>query len=126
MVTFCKFLQTIDFLGGSAGARTPDHLIKSRVLYQLSYRPTRDFKYYQRSLKSQLIFDFITYFFKNYAPSRTFTRLSAIFLNAVDAGELMLLAIKGFPSSPPLRTCSSIGIAPRKGASIVFDASSAP
>jgi len=31
MVTFCKFLQTIDFLGGSAGARTQEHQIKSHI-----------------------------------------------------------------------------------------------
>ena len=31
MVTFCKFMQNIDSFGGSAGARTPDHLIKSQI-----------------------------------------------------------------------------------------------
>ena len=36
------------------------------MLYQLSYRPKRDFKYYQRGLKSQLVFDFITYFYEDY------------------------------------------------------------
>jgi len=41
---------------------------------------------------------------KNYSPSKTFTKLSAIFLNAVVAGESRLLAISGFPSSPPTRT----------------------
>jgi hypothetical protein len=30
MVTFCKFQQTIYFLGGLAGVRTTDHLIKSQ------------------------------------------------------------------------------------------------
>ena len=33
--------QTLGNAGGSAGSRTPDHLIKSQMLYQLSYRPTR-------------------------------------------------------------------------------------
>ena len=33
--------QTLGNAGGSAGARTPDHLIKSQMLYQLSYRPAR-------------------------------------------------------------------------------------
>jgi hypothetical protein len=37
-----KYPQTIPNAGGSAGARTPDHLIKSQMLYQLSYRPARD------------------------------------------------------------------------------------
>ena len=31
--------QTLGNAGGSAGSRTPDHLIKSQMLYQLSYRP---------------------------------------------------------------------------------------
>ena len=31
MVTFCKFLQTIDSLGGSAGAQTRGQLIKSHI-----------------------------------------------------------------------------------------------
>ena len=31
MVTFCKFMQNIDPLGGSVGARTTDHLIKSQI-----------------------------------------------------------------------------------------------
>ena len=31
--------QTVANAGGSAGSRTPDHLIKSQMLYQLSYRP---------------------------------------------------------------------------------------
>ena len=31
--------QTFGNAGGSAGSRTPDHLIKSQMLYQLSYRP---------------------------------------------------------------------------------------
>ena len=31
--------QTVGNAGGSAGSRTPDHLIKSQMLYQLSYRP---------------------------------------------------------------------------------------
>jgi len=31
MVTFCKFMQNIDPLGGSVGARTTDHLIKSHI-----------------------------------------------------------------------------------------------
>ena len=35
-----KFSLKTDVVGGSAGARTPDHLIKSQMLYQLSYRPT--------------------------------------------------------------------------------------
>ena len=31
--------QNIAIAGGSGEARTPDHLIKSQMLYQLSYRP---------------------------------------------------------------------------------------
>ena len=31
--------QNVGNAGGSAGSRTPDHLIKSQMLYQLSYRP---------------------------------------------------------------------------------------
>ena len=31
--------QILGNAGGSAGSRTPDHLIKSQMLYQLSYRP---------------------------------------------------------------------------------------
>ena len=37
--------QTLGNAGGSAGSRTPDHLIKSQMLYQLSYRPTASRKY---------------------------------------------------------------------------------
>ena len=41
--------------GGSGEARTPDHLIKSQMLYQLSYRPaTEDRQGYQKSNKCQL------------------------------------------------------------------------
>ena len=36
--------QTLGNAGGSAGARTPDHLIKSQMLYQLSYRPTKQYQ----------------------------------------------------------------------------------
>ena len=47
--------QTLGNAGGSAGARTPDHLIKSQMLYQLSYRPDRrDTQEYQISYKCQL------------------------------------------------------------------------
>ena len=47
--------QTIGNAGGSAGSRTPDHLIKSQMLYQLSYRPaTGDNQGYQKSNKCQL------------------------------------------------------------------------
>ena len=42
-------------VGGSGEARTPDHLIKSQMLYQLSYRPaTGDNQDYQKSNKCQL------------------------------------------------------------------------
>ena len=34
--------QVVAYAGGSAGSRTPDHLIKSQMLYQLSYRPARE------------------------------------------------------------------------------------
>ena len=47
--------QTTANAGGSAGSRTPDHLIKSQMLYQLSYRPARgDIQGYQKSNKCQL------------------------------------------------------------------------
>ena len=47
--------QTLSNAGGSAGSRTPDHLIKSQMLYQLSYRPARgDTQGYQKSNKCQL------------------------------------------------------------------------
>ncbi len=46
---------TITIAGGSGEARTPDHLIKSQMLYQLSYRPaTGDNQEYQKSNKCQL------------------------------------------------------------------------
>ena len=70
-VSNCNYISVTQILGsnliygGSAEVRTPDHLIKSEVLYQLSYRPKRDFKFYQRGLKSQLVFDFITYFYED-------------------------------------------------------------
>ena len=35
-----QYSQSVANTGGSAGSRTPDHLIKSQMLYQLSYRPT--------------------------------------------------------------------------------------
>ena len=34
--------QTLGIAGGSAGSRTPDHLIKSQMLYQLSYHPSEE------------------------------------------------------------------------------------
>ena len=34
--------------GGSAGTRTQDHLIKSQMLYQLSYRPTEGLFIFQQ------------------------------------------------------------------------------
>ena len=34
--------QHESIVGGSGEARTPDHLIKSQMLYQLSYRPARE------------------------------------------------------------------------------------
>ena len=47
--------QTTKIAGGSGEARTPDHLIKSQMLYQLSYRPaTGDNQEYQKSNKCQL------------------------------------------------------------------------
>ena len=47
--------QTVANAGGSAGSRTPDHLIKSQMLYQLSYRPaTEENQEYQNSNKCQL------------------------------------------------------------------------
>ena len=47
--------QTLGNAGGSAGSRTPDHLIKSQMLYQLSYRPAMgDTQEYQKSNKCQL------------------------------------------------------------------------
>ncbi len=35
------FLQLLEIPGGRTGARTPDPLIKSQLLYQLSYAPPR-------------------------------------------------------------------------------------
>ena len=47
--------QHESIVGGSGEARTPDHLIKSQMLYQLSYRPaTGDNQGYQKSNKCQL------------------------------------------------------------------------
>ena len=47
--------QHESIVGGSGEARTPDHLIKSQMLYQLSYRPaTGDNREYQKSNKCQL------------------------------------------------------------------------
>ena len=47
--------QNIAIAGGSGEARTPDHLIKSQMLYQLSYRPaTEENQEYQNSNKCQL------------------------------------------------------------------------
>ena len=47
--------QTVGNAGGSGEARTRDHLIKSQMLYQLSYRPARgDTQWYQKSNKCQL------------------------------------------------------------------------
>ena len=44
--------QTVANAGGSAGSRTPDHLIKSQMLYQLSYRPTQQYQ-----LLMEILFD---------------------------------------------------------------------
>ena len=47
--------QHESIVGGSGEARTPDHLIKSQMLYQLSYRPARNYiQEYQKSNKCQL------------------------------------------------------------------------
>ena len=47
--------QDLVIAGGSGEARTRDHLIKSQMLYQLSYRPaTGDNQGYQKSNKCQL------------------------------------------------------------------------
>ena len=35
------FLQLLEISGGRTGTRTPDPLIKSQLLYQLSYAPPR-------------------------------------------------------------------------------------
>ena len=40
--------QNIAIAGGSGEARTPDHLIKSQMLYQLSYRPTEGLFIFQQ------------------------------------------------------------------------------
>ena len=77
----CNFISATKILvsnliyGGSAEVRTPDHLIKSEVLYQLSYRPKMDIKYYQRGLKSQLVFDFITYFYEDRLTFQNFYQI---------------------------------------------------
>ena len=47
--------QTLGNAGGSGEARTRDHLIKSQMLYQLSYRPATGYiQGYQKSNKCQL------------------------------------------------------------------------
>ena len=39
-VTFDPHVSAIEFPGGSRGIRTPDHILKRDLLYQLSYAPT--------------------------------------------------------------------------------------